>query len=396
MLFRSAYDIPLLETSLVRNVAEALHVARRIGYPVVLKLLASEGGQAREPGGVLLSLDNPETLQRAFDALTALLESKGSTADYRGIAVQAVPPKNGCELCLGSGVDPQFGPYLYFGAGGDAGRMFHDRVFALPPLNSTLARRAMEETLIYRSLQNGGATCGIDLDELEQVLARFSMLVIEQPWIKEIAIDPLLAAPGRFVALEASVRLHAPGTPMDALPRLAIRPYPVEYVMPHTLPKGMRVTFRPIRPEDETLMAEFHKTLSDESVYYRYFRVQPLEQRITHDRLSQLCFVDYDRGMGLVAQDAGSGAILGVARYVKLHGTADADFALIVSDLCQGQGLGAELMRKLIHVARTEKIHRLVGAILPDNRPMLRLCKSLGFELKKPLGEEVIAELTIA
>jgi acetyltransferase len=201
------------------------------------------------------------------------------------------------------------------------------------------------------------------------------------------------------VALEARIRLHDITTPPEAFPKLAIRPYPSEYTFTWTARDGREVTFRPIRPEDEAMMVRFHQTLSSDTVYFRYFRIQPLDQRIQHERLTELCFIDFDRGVALVAldrePDTGEPRILAVGRIVKIHGTDDADFAIMVSDLVQHVGLGTELLRRLIQIARTERIKRLLGTILPDNRAMLRLCSKLGFVLRKPVGEDVIAEMVL-
>jgi acetyltransferase len=98
-----------------------------------------------------------------------------------------------------------------------------------------------------------------------------------------------------------------------------------------------------------------------------------------------------------VHQDADTGEerILGVSRVVKLHGTQDADFSIIVSDAFQGHGLGAALLTRLAEVSRAEKVQRLTGIVHPENRGMLRLCARLGFEADKQQGEEVEVALTL-
>ena len=115
-------------------------------------------------------------------------------------------------------------------------------------------------------------------------------------------INPLLVSSERIFALDARVVLHDPKTPEDELPRPAIRPYPVQYVTPWKLKDQAPVTIRPIRPEDEPLLVKFHETLSGESVYHRYFSALNLSQRITHERLTRICFNDYDREIALVAE----------------------------------------------------------------------------------------------
>jgi acetyltransferase len=151
---------------------------------------------------------------------------------------------------------------------------------------------------------------------------------------------------------------------------------------------------QPIRPEDEALMIEFHKTLSEESVYNRYFQVMPLSRRIAHERLSRLAFIDYDREMALVAKrrnpESGQQELLGVGRLVKMVGTGEAEFAVLIGDPWQGQGLGARLLELLIEIGRAEGVERIVGTILPENQGMLRLIRKLGFEVQRSYEDRVV------
>jgi acetyltransferase len=104
---------------------------------------------------------------------------------------------------------------------------------------------------------------------LEQLLVLFSLLVVEQRWIKEIDINPLLISPDKMVALDARIVVHEANVRLESIPELAIRPYPAHYATSWTMPDGIQVTIRPIRPEDEPSCLE---TLSERSVYLRYFR----------------------------------------------------------------------------------------------------------------------------
>ena len=176
---------------------------------------------------------------------------------------------DGYELILGSSIDTQFGPVLLFGTGGQLVEVFKDRALGLPPLNTTLARRLMEQTKIYGVFKGVRGRKPIEVAALEQLLVHFSQLVVEQPWIKEIDINPLLASPEQLLALDARMVLHGPEVSESDLPKLAIRPYPMQYVSTWTLKDGSPVTIRPIRPEDEPLLVKFHETLSEESVYLR-------------------------------------------------------------------------------------------------------------------------------
>jgi acetyltransferase len=220
------------------------------------------------------------------------------------------------------------------------------------------------------------------------VMVRFSRLVVEQPWIKEIDINPLLASPERLVALDARIVVHGPEVNKDQLPKLAIRPYPNRYVSAWTMKDGTDILIRPIRPEDEPMMVKFHATLSERSVYLRYFHLMNLSQRVAHERLTRICFIDYDREMALVAER--QGAIFAVARLTRILGTNDAEVAVLVSDQFHRRGLGKEMLARLIIVGGDEKLSALKADILPDNRDVMRICEKLGFTLRHSIEDEVV------
>jgi len=240
----------------------------------------------------------------------------------------------------------------------------------------------MERTKIYRALLGVRGRAPIDLAALEQLLVRFAQLVLEQPRISEIDINPLLASSEQLLALDARVVLH-PATLTDGqLPRSVIRPYPRQYERQWIAKDNRALLIRPIRPEDETLMTRFHETLSVESVYARYAQVLSLRQRTAHDRLARLCFIDYDRQIALVAIDENPASqIVAVARLIKLHGTRDAEFAVTVSDAYQGIGLGSQLLARIAAIARDERLDRLIGQISTNNQRMLAICRNLEFEV---------------
>jgi acetyltransferase len=288
---------------------------------------------------------------------------------------------DGYELILGSSVDPQFGPVLLFGLGGQLVEVFRDHALALPPLTSTLARRMMERTRIYQAFAGARGRAPVDRAALEQLLVRFSQLVAETPRIKEIDVNPLLASPTGILALDARVVLHDWSIPDRHLPRTSIRPYPSAWIERWTARDGSPVTIRPIRPEDEPKMVPFHEGLSDRSVYSRYFHHLALSARVTHDRLTRICFVDYDREIVLVAESA-AGDIVAVGRLTREQDSAEAEFALLVSDAWQEHGLGTELLRRLVSLARGEGITHVFGNILSENRRMQEVCRQLGFVLQ--------------
>ena len=304
-------------------------------------------------------------------------------------------------MILGSSIDAQFGPVLLFGAGGQLVEVFKDRALALPPLNVTLARRLMERTRIFTALKGVRGRPPVDLAALEQLLVRFSQLVVEQRWVREIDINPLLASPEQIIALDARVVLHEPDVTEVQLPKMARRPYPSQYVWSAKMKDGMPITIRPIRPEDEPLMVNFHHSLSEESVYLRYFHMIALDQRVAHERLIRICFNDYDREIALVAEHkdkkTGERKILGVGRLSKEPGTDTAQFSMLISDRFQRRGLGTELLRRLVQIGREEKLKRITADILPENLGMQAVSEKLKFKLKNTAGEGMVrAELVLS
>jgi len=395
----AAYDIPTVETRLATSPAEAAGAAAEIGFPVAVKLHSETITHKTDVGGVRLGLGDADSVKRAYAEIEGRVETAAGRGHFQGVTVQPMVRLGGYELIVGSAVDPQFGPVLLFGAGGQLVEVVRDRALGLPPLTTTLARRMMERTRIFTALRGVRGRPPVDLGRLEQLLVLVSHLVVEQPWVKELDINPLLASPEALVALDARIVLHPPDTLPEALPRPAIRPYPVEWVEPWKTKDGVQFTIRPIRPEDEPLLARFHATLSERSVYFRYLRPMVLGQRVAHERLSRICFIDYDREMVLVAEREAPGTgepeVLGVGRLSKLHWRPEAEFALVVSDVFQKHGLGSELLRRLLAIGRNEKLQRIVGYISSENTEMLRVARAAGFQTRRSPDDQTLVDAWI-
>jgi acetyltransferase len=381
------YGIPTVPTQLAKSVEEAVLRAEEMGYPVVLKVHSETITHKTEVDGVKLNLAGAEDVRNAYRTIESSVVAKAGRAAFLGVTVQTMIRSQGYELILGCSVDLQFGPVILFGSGGQLVEVYRDRALALPPLNTTLAQRLLEQTRVYAALKGIRGRASVDLAALETSLVRFSELVVEQPRIREIDINPLLASPDDLLALDARMVLFGPEVREEALPRPAIRPYPAQYVSRWTIKDGREVMIRPIRPEDEPLMVEFHRTLSDSTVYLRYFHMQKLDSRVAHDRLIRKCFIDYDREMALVADrtdpQTGRHELLGVGRLTRQRSPGDAELGVLVTDRYQGAGLGTELVRRLIEVARSEKLRRVIANILSENQAMLKLATRFHFAVTR-------------
>ncbi len=379
----AAYAIPVVTTEVAQSPDQAVALAQRMGFPVVLKLVSATITHKMDVGGVKLNLNTETAVRRAYSAIRNSVTRLRGAEHFQGVSVQPMVQGSGYELILGSSCDAQFGPVLLFGSGGSLVEVFQDSALGLPPLNTTLARRMMERTRIMKALQGTRGQPPVDMLALEQLLVRFSQLVAEQPRIREIDINPLLVSHEQLIALDARVILHPPAELGHPLPRLAIRPYPTRYIDHWQLNDGTQLQVRPIRPEDEPKLVEFHHTLSEETVHNRYFQELKLGTRIAHDRLTRQCFIDYDRTLALVVEqhdpESQTDQIIAVGRLVKRHGRPEAEFALLVSDQFQGRGIGRNLLERLIGTARDEEIERVIGYILPGNMGMRHIATQLGF-----------------
>ena len=393
-LLLTAYGIPTVETRIARSEDEAAEVAGKVGFPVVLKLHSETITHKTDVGGVKLNLTGAQAVREAYRSIEKTVAERAGAGNFLGVTVQRMAKVAGYELIVGSTTDPQFGPVLVFGSGGELVEVYRDSALALPPLNTTLAQRLMEQTRIFKALHGVRGKKPVDLVALEGLLVRFSRLIIENPAIKEADINPIVAAPEQIIALDARFVLH-PDSVADAdLPKPAIRPYPVRYISGWKMKDGTDVTIRPMRPEDEPLMVKFHGALSERSVYMRYFHAAKLGQRVAHERLTRMCFLDYDRAIALLADrtvpESGEHEILAVGRMTKLHGTNTAEIALLVRDQYQRRGLGSELLSRLIQIARDERLESLHADMLQENIEMQALVRNLGFTVEQTADPAIL------
>lgn len=397
-----AYHIPVTAMKIAddeNSADDAVTISEEMGYPVVLKLNSRTITHKTDVDGVQLNIMDESEVRKAWERIKAGVTRVHGDGHFNGVSIQPmVKMSDAYEIIIGSSPDPQFGPVILFGTGGSLVEVFKDRSLALPPLSTTLARRMMEQTKIYEALEGVRGRDPVDIEALENLLVRFSQLVVEQPRISESDINPLLASPEGILALDGRVVLHPHDLSDEELPELAIRPYPHHYVDSWTSEDGNEFTIRPIRPEDEPLIVKFHETLSERTVQLRYFAPMNLRQRVSHERLTRIVFIDYDREMALVAtrynEKSDEYEVAGVGRITKSHQASDAEFGVIVSDRYQGQGIGRELLTRLITVGRDENLASITGYILAENKGMINLAKQLGFNLAT--NEEGVVEATLA
>ncbi len=377
-----SYGIPVGSFKVVSSADQAVKFAHEIGYPVVLKIASPDIGHKTDVGGVKVNLANDTELRHAFEEIMKSAREKRPDAEIRGILVEKMATK-GFELLIGAKKDPIYGPVIAFGKGGVAVEIYRDMKLGLPPLNRVLARRIMEATRIFPLLKGYRGMPGANLDELELLLVKFAYLVMDFPEIKEIDINPFSITDKGGMALDAHIVLEKE-KPASRKPysHLVISPYPEKYSKAVLLQSGQVAYLRPIRPEDEPLEAQMLENISQQSLYFRFFGYVP---QVTHDFLTRFTHIDYDREMAIIAEveEAGVRKMAAVVRIISDAWGESAEYAILVADPWQKQGLGSKMTDYIIEIAREMGIKRLYASVLAANKGMLALFEKKGFNIER-------------
>jgi acetyl coenzyme A synthetase (ADP forming)-like protein len=374
---------PQAYTDPVHTADQLKAFARIAGRPVLASWMGGQGvggGESILQAAGIPTFLYPETAVRMFLYMWAYNENLRAIYETphadESASEEDLRLPQGSPVVMGTFTDARFGPVVYVEE--ETG----NRSLGLPPLTTTLAG------LMLDPLRGIAAE---DRDALQHLLVRIARLAVERPRIRACR---LTRAQGLLI------EEHPPEVADSDLPKPAVRPYPIEYVGKWRMKNGEEVTIRPIRPEDEPLIATFHQTLSERTVYFRYLSALKLSTRIAHERLVRICFIDYARAMALVVEH--NDQIIAVGRLHKdwqafARGKKEAEFALVVSDQFQKQGLGKELLRRLIDVASKEDLDVLFGEISAENAAMQGICRSMGFQIKRDYEDTtVVARLNIA
>lgn len=385
--FLEAYKIPTVKTVVAKTPKEAVTAASELGYPVVLKALSPQIIHKSKAEGVVLNVWSPEQAKAFFKKLAERVREYTSGAEFQGVVIQPMIQKKKCEILIGSKKDPHFGSVIVFGMGGILVELLKDVSIGFPPLNQVLARRLMEKTAVYRLLES--SECSASAKLLEEILVKFSQLVIHFPEIKEIDINPIIVTPSDAVAVDARIAIETKEVSHKIQPHehLVIAPYPKKYISSWKLKDGTPVVLRPIKPEDETLHRELFQSLSEETMRFRFFQVI---KDMPHETLTRYCNIDYDREIAIVAEmKKERRRIIGVARLILEPGRKRGEFAVVVGDPWQGLGLGSKLVDYIIEIGKDMGLETVGGDILSSNLKMIRLCTRKGFKIE-PVDEDTV------
>jgi acetyltransferase len=377
------YEFPVVKTAVAQTADEAVGLASLIGYPVVLKILSPQIIHKTEAGGVALDITNEAEVRTAFECIIQKAKQYDPNAEILGATVQPMIKKRGYEVIIGAKTDPLFGPVILFGMGGVGVELFKDFAIGLPPLNQTLVRRIMEETKVYQLLKGYRNVPPANIKLLEEIMVRFSQMLVDFPQLKEVDINPLFIEENEAFAFDARIVIDKQRVFQKFEPHqhLVISPYPKKYETIWKLRDGRTVLLRPIKPEDEPLWLEMFQNFSEESIRYRFFQIikdTPHEVRVRY------CNIDYDREMAIVAEldEGGHRKILGVVRVGLEPDGKSGEIAFIVADPWQGLGLGTKMIDHMIDVCKDMRVETLYAIMLPDNMRAINLMKKMGFTIK--------------
>ncbi|MGE0811150.1 MAG: GNAT family N-acetyltransferase [Immundisolibacter sp.] len=390
----AAYHLPLVPPRHADSPAAAAQAAAQIGQPVALKIRSPDILHKTDVGGVALDLPNADAVLRAAEQMLERVASKRPDARIEGFQVEPMLDRSRShELIVGVAVDPQFGPFVLFGAGGTAVEVLNDTALGLPPLNMRLAHELIGHTRVYELLKGHRGLPGANLDAIALTLIKVAQMAADVNELIELDINPLLASPDGVLAVDVRVRVAAVAEP--AVPRLAIRPYPKALETAVVVGDGRELLLRPILPEDEPMLQKSFEQLTPEQVRLRFF--VPMKE-LGHSLAARLTQIDYNREMALILTEhgiPGTTEIFGVVRIAADPDNERAEYAVVVPEHMTGQGLGALLMRQIIDYARTRGIREVWGDVLRENAAMLGLVRKLGFRVKDDPDDPSVVRVTL-
>ncbi len=375
------YGIPVNRTLIARNEKEAVTAAKKIGFPVALKIFSKKITHKSDVGGIELNLLTEGAVKKAFKNLKKRVREKTGQS-IQGVSVQAMVKPSGPELIIGATRDPIFGPVILFGAGGIAVELYKDKSIALPPLNQTLAGHLINGTKVSRMLR-GFRGKKANISELERILVHFSELLVDFPEIKEVDINPLIPAGEEFFAVDARIILDLDyKQDKQKFSHLAIRPYPKDLTIETRLSNGKKIKLRAIMPEDEPRMLELFNSFSPRTIRQRFFH---MIKEFNHETLARYCFNDYEREIA-IAGEIGKGKhrkLIGVVRLMRDFSGDTAEFAVVVTDEWQKKGLGTTMVKYIQEIARKRGIKRIWGHVFVDNAEMVSILKKEKFSFSR-------------
>lgn len=382
--------IPAVTAQMARTQDEAIALASRIGYPIVLKIVSPQIVLKTDAGGIISNIQDQPALIEAYNNIMTNAQAYDPHATIDGVSVQEMITEEGYELFLGAQEHPAFGPVILFGMGGENFAYFQDISVGLPPLNHALAAQVIKDTKIYALLQGRGTKPPANLDLLTDILVRFSQMLVDFPQIKQVDINPLFINDQNAYALDASMVINPEQvlatTPVKA--NLIINPYPTRFDDIYRLHNNQDVLIRAIKPSDDGNLLTMFQSSSDDTKQTYFFTTPETSSR---EAIVGYCNIDYDRELGLVAEldDKGQRKIAGYTRILIDVAGKSGELALIVADPWADQGLDTKLLSNILQIGKDQELEVIYAKLPANDDAILEVIATHGFDVETA-GEELM------
>ena len=204
-----AYGVRVCQAGFARTEDEAVAIADRIGYPIVMKMTSKTTSHKTDVGGVRVNIGSADALRAQYQDLVAKLEERGLLEGLEGVIIQEMV-KGSREMVCGIATDPQYGPQLMFGLGGVFIEVMKDVTFRIAPITDVDAHEMVRSVKAYKLLQGARGTTPAQIDQIESTLLRLSQLVSDFTFIDELDINPLIISEknGEAIAVDGRIKVR--------------------------------------------------------------------------------------------------------------------------------------------------------------------------------------------
>jgi acetyltransferase len=380
-----AYGILTVPTRLAPSVEAVEESCGWFPPPYAVKIVSPDISHKSDAGGVALGLTSRKAAAAAACSMEMRISREHPEARILGYAVEAMADRpHAHELIVGIANDPTFGPLLMVGAGGTGVEIIADKALTLAPVDHSQALALIARTRISKLLAGYRREPAANIEAVADVLDALSAMTVELPDILELDINPLLVDPKGVVAVDARIRIAPTGSPGS---RLVIRPVPVEWTADLETNAGCKLHVRPVRGDDEPLLADFFAHVSPEDLRFRF-----LSGIVTvgHDLLAMMTKVDYRRTITFLAFGADRSRVVAAAMLATDPDRTRAEIALSTRADMKGKGISWTLFEHAMRYAKAERIGVVEAIECADHDVALRLEREMGFVAHADPGDPTI------
>jgi len=370
----ACYGVPVAATRRAASVEAVEEVCGSLRAPYAVKILSPDISHKSDVGGVVLDLPDAAAATAAARAMEARIRKALPEARLEGFTVgEMVHRPDAYELIAGIATDPTFGPVLMVGSGGVSVEVVNDKAIALPPIDDAQAHALIGATRISKLLAGYRNVPPARVDLAAAVLGALSAMTVDLPDIAELDINPLLVDAQGAIALDARVRITAEP---QTVSRLAIRPAPMQWAADLVTQEGLRFRVRPVRADDEPLLAAFFARVSPDDLRHRFLTGL---SRVDHDRLAMMTRVDYSRTISFLAFDETRADVIATAMLATDPDRIRAEVALTTRSDMKGKGVSWALFEHVLRYAQAEGIETVEAIERTDHAAALRMEREMGF-----------------